>query len=82
MMDSIALAKAIEIQCRAREEQWRQKEDLFYLDYGRDPWPFFTWIGRIFDAMRSYRNSIKKADRLEMGRSACDEDRCCDQAAC
>ena len=31
MMDSIALAKAIELQCRAREEQWRRNEDLFYL---------------------------------------------------
>jgi len=81
MMDSIALAKAIELQNQAREEQWRRREDLFYLDYGRDPWPLFTCIGRMFAGLRSYRHSIKKADRLEMSRSACVDDSCCDQAA-
>lgn len=81
MMDSIALAKAIELQNEAREEQWRQKEDLFYLDYGRDPWPLFTWIGHVFAGLHSHRKSIKKADRLKISRSACDDDSCCAQAA-
>lgn len=81
MMDSIGLAKAIELQCRAREEQWRQNEDLFYLDYGRDPWPLFTWIGRMLDRLHAAYKATKKADRLEISRSACDDDGCCGQAA-
>lgn len=81
MMDSIALAKAIDLQNQARENQWRRNEDLFYLDYGRDPWPLFTWIGRMFDWRRADRSTTKKADRKEFNRAACDDNRRCGQAA-
>lgn len=80
MMESIALAKAIELQNRAREEQWRRKEDLFYLVHAREPLPFFLWL--IFAAMRGLNRTIKKADRPETSRSACDSSDCRDQAAC
>ncbi|NLS18039.1 hypothetical protein HGP16_15870 [Rhizobium sp. P40RR-XXII] len=82
MMDSIALAKAIEIQSRAREEQWRQKEDLFYLDYGYETPPLFLWSGRMIAALSARRKPMKKADRLEIGRSAHDGNNCSGQAAC
>jgi len=82
MMDSMALAKAIEIRNLAREEQWRRNEDLFYLDNARDPSPFFQWLGRMFAAMRSRYRAMKKADRPEIGRSACDGNDSCGQAAC
>jgi len=82
MMESIALAKAIEIRSLAREEQWRRNEDLFYLDNGGDPSPFFQWLGRMFAAARSRYRVMEKADRPEMGRSACDSKSSCGQAAC
>ncbi|MDK4704224.1 hypothetical protein [Rhizobium sp.] len=82
MMESIALAKAIEIRNLAREEQWRRNEDLFYLDNAGDPSPFFEWLGRRFAAVRSRYQAMKKADRPEMGRSACDSNTSCGQAAC
>ncbi|AYG65245.1 MULTISPECIES: hypothetical protein [unclassified Rhizobium] len=82
MMDSIALAKAIEIQSRAREEQWRQKEDLFYLDYGRETPRLFLWIGRMISASSAHHKPTEKADRPELGRSACDSNSCSGQAAC
>lgn len=81
MMDSIGLAKAIELQNQAREAQWRGNDDLFYLDYGYEPWPLFAWIGRMLAGLRTHGKAIKKADRLEIGRSACDETDCCGQAA-
>lgn len=71
MMDSIALAKAIEIQSLTREKQWHCDEDLFYLDYGREPPQFFIWIERISAALNTRRKEMKKADRPEIGRSAC-----------
>ncbi|TWB50389.1 hypothetical protein FBZ98_106375 [Rhizobium sp. ERR 922] len=82
MMDSMALAKAIEIQSLAREEQWRCDEDLFYLDYGLEPPRLFIWIERIFVALSTRLQAMKKADRPEMGRSACDSNTRCGQAAC
>ncbi|OEC98559.1 MULTISPECIES: hypothetical protein [unclassified Rhizobium] len=82
MMDSMALAKAIEIQSLAREEQWRCDEDLFYLDYGLEPPRLFIWIERIFVALSTRLQAMKKADRPEMGRSACDSNTSCGQAAC
>ncbi|GES50445.1 hypothetical protein Rhsp01_29700 [Rhizobium sp. NBRC 114257] len=82
MMDSMALAKAIEIQSLAREEQWRCDEDLFYLDYGLEPPRLFIWIERIFVALSTRLQAMKKADRPEMGRSACDSNARCGQAAC
>lgn len=82
MMDGIALAKAIEIQSLAREEQWRRKEDLFYLDYGIEPPRLFIWIGRMFAALNTLYKAMKKADRPEIGRSACDSNDSCGQAAC
>ena len=82
MLESIALAKAIELQNRAREQQWRRKEDLFYLVHAREPLPFFLWLGRIFAAMRRLNRTIKKADRPETSRSARDSSDCRDQAAC
>lgn len=81
MMESFALAKALEIESRAREEQWRRNEDLFYHDNAREPSPFVQWLGRMFAALTARRKTTKKADRLEMSRSACVDDRCCDQAA-
>lgn len=63
MMDSMALAKAIEIQSLAREEQWRCDEDLFYLDYGLEPPRLFIWIERIFVALSTRLQAMKKADR-------------------
>ncbi|MFK0165880.1 hypothetical protein [Rhizobium sp. NPDC090279] len=82
MMESFALAKALEIKIRAREEQWRRNEDLFYLDNARDPSPFFQWLGRMFAATRSHSKATKKADRPEIRRSACDGNNSCGQAAC
>ncbi|NTJ66917.1 hypothetical protein G6M50_19545 [Agrobacterium rhizogenes] len=82
MMDSMALAKAMEIQSLAREEQWRRSEDLFYLDNARDPSPFFQWLGRMFAATRSRYRAMKKADRPKIGRSACGSNNSCGQAAC
>ena len=82
MMESMALAKAIEIRNLAREEQWRRSEVLFYLDNARDPLPFFLWFGRTFAAMRSRYQAMRKADWPEMGRSACDSNNSCGQAAC
>ncbi len=82
MMDSMALAKAIEIQSLAREEQWRCDEDLFYLDYGLEPPRLFIWIERIFVALSTRLQAMKEADRPEMGRSACDSNTSCGQAAC
>lgn len=81
MMDSIALAKAVEIQNQAREEQWRRDEDLFYLDNARDPSRLFQWLGLMFAAARSRNRTMKRADRLEISRSACKGDNCCGQAA-
>ncbi|TIX91966.1 hypothetical protein [Rhizobium sp. P44RR-XXIV] len=81
MMESFALAKALEIESRAREEQWRRNEDLFYRDNARDPSPFAQWLGRILAALIPRRTTTKKADRLQMSRSACANDRCSDQAA-
>lgn len=80
-MDSMALAKAIEIQSLAREEQWRCDEDLFYLDYGLEPPRLFIWIERIFAASGIRRKAMKKADRPEIGRSACSGSDGCSQAA-
>ncbi len=82
MMESIALAKAIELQNQAREKQWRRKEDLFYLDYARDPLPLFSGLARICAATRGFIRTIKKADRPEISRSAYDSSACRDQAAC
>ncbi|NEI68198.1 hypothetical protein GR212_01335 [Rhizobium lusitanum] len=82
MMDGIALAKAIELQSLAREEQWRRNEDLFYLDYARDPLLFFHWLGRMVARLRLRRAAMKKANRPETGRFACDHDDGSDQAAC
>ncbi|MBB3288713.1 MULTISPECIES: hypothetical protein [Rhizobium] len=82
MLESIALAKAIEIQSQAREEQWRQKEDLFYLDYGRETPRPFLWIERMIAVLSAHRKPIEKADRPEIGRSACDGNGCGGQAAC
>ena len=82
MMESMALAKAIEIRNLAREEQWRRSEDLFYLDNARDPLPFFLWLGRTFAVMRSRYRAMRKADRPELGRSACNSNNSCGQAAC
>ncbi|WP_146143942.1 hypothetical protein [Rhizobium sp. JAB6] len=81
MMDSMALAKAIELQSLAREEQWRRNEDLFYLDYGFEPPRLFIWIGRIFAVLNTRRKAMKKADRPETGRSACNGNDSCGQAA-
>ncbi|OCI96724.1 hypothetical protein A6U86_13905 [Rhizobium sp. AC27/96] len=81
MMESLALAKALEIESRAREEKWRRNEDLFYRDNARDPSPFVQWLGRMLAGLISRRKATKKADRLEISRSACANDRCCDQAA-
>ncbi|ENN88865.1 hypothetical protein RHSP_11363 [Rhizobium freirei PRF 81] len=81
MMDSIALAKAIELQNQAREEQWRKNEDLFYRDYGLDPPRPVVWIGRVIAGLSALRTAIKKADRPEVGRSACDDGDSCRQAA-
>lgn len=80
-MDSMALAKAIEIQSLAREEQWRCDEDLFYLDYGLEPPWLFIWIERIFAGSGIRRKAMKKADRPEIGRSACSGNNRCSQAA-
>lgn len=82
MMESIALAKALEIESRTREEQWRRNEDLFYLDNAREPSPFVRWLGRMFAALTAHREATKKADRPEIGRSACDSSGCDTQAAC
>lgn len=60
MMDSIGLAKAIELQNQAREAQWRGNDDLFYLDYGYEPWPLFAWIGRMLAGLRTHGKAIKK----------------------
>ncbi len=81
MMDSIALAKALELQSIAREEQWRRNEDLFYLDYARDPLPFLHWLGRMVAGLRDRKRLMKKADRLETSRSACNSNDGCAQAA-
>ncbi len=81
MMESLALAKALEIESRAREEQWRRNEDLFYRDNARDPSPFVQWLVRMLAALIPRRKTIKKADRLEISRSACADGRCSDQAA-
>lgn len=81
MIESFALAKALEIESRAREEQWRRNEDLFYRDNARDPSPFAQWLGRMLAALTPRRTTTKKADRLEMSRSACVDRICCDQAA-
>ncbi|MGG6896052.1 hypothetical protein [Rhizobium sp. BR 315] len=81
MMDSIALAKAIELQNQAREEQWRRNEDLFYRDYGLDPPAPLIWIGKMIAGLCSLRKPTKKADRREIRQSACDDNGCCGQAA-
>ncbi|MBB3424805.1 hypothetical protein ACK83U_01680 [Rhizobium sp. WW22] len=81
MIDSMALAKAIEIQSLAREEQWRCDEDLFYLDYGLELPRLFIWIERIFVASGIRRKAMKKADRPEIGRSASSGNDGCSQAA-
>jgi hypothetical protein len=82
MMESIALAKALEIESRAREEQWRGNEDLFYRDNAREPSPFVHWLGRMFAALIARREATKKADRPEIGQSACNDSGCGNQAAC
>ncbi|MGY5799970.1 hypothetical protein [Rhizobium hainanense] len=82
MTESMALAKAIEIQSLAREEQWRHNEDLFYLDYGIEPPRLFIWIGRMFAALNTLYKAMKKADQPEIGQSACDSNDYCGQAAC
>ncbi|KAA1174535.1 hypothetical protein FP026_02815 [Rhizobium tropici] len=82
MLESIALAKAIEIQSQTREEQWRQKEDLFYLDYGHETPRLFLWIERMIAALSAHRKPIGKADRPKIGRSARDGNSCSGQAAC
>jgi hypothetical protein len=60
MMESFALAKAVEIESRAREEQWRRNEHLFYLDNARDPSPFVQWLGRMLAASILHRRTTKK----------------------
>ncbi|MFS8047973.1 hypothetical protein [Rhizobium sp. BR 314] len=83
MMDSIALAKAIELQTQAREERWRRNEDLFYHDYSMDPPALVVWAGRLITGVGAFVAAMKKADRRDVRRSACDdcEDTGCDQAA-
>lgn len=82
MMESFALAKAIELQNRAREEEWRRNEDLFYIDNARDPSPLLVWLLQMLAAMRGHGAATKKADRLETSQSACDRKDCFPQAAC
>ena len=82
MMDGIALARALEIQNLAREEQRRRNEDLFYLDYGLEPPRLFICIGRMLAALGSRHEAMKKADPPEIGQPACDGNDYCGQAAC
>ena len=83
MMDSIALAKAIELQLEAREEQWRTNEELFYRDYSLDPPALVIWAGRLITGLGALLAGMRKADRGDIHRSACDDcyDKRCDQAA-
>ncbi|MGY5806836.1 hypothetical protein ACXHXG_03915 [Rhizobium sp. LEGMi198b] len=81
MIDCIALARIIELENDARHALWRRNEDAFYQEYGRDPWPLFTWLGNALDTGYAWLKT-KKADRPDTDRSACDSDDCCGQAAC
>ncbi|MBB5571502.1 MULTISPECIES: hypothetical protein [Rhizobium] len=80
MIDCIALARIIQLENDARQAQWRRNEDAFYQEYGRDPWALFTWFANALDAGYAWFKT-KKADRPDIGRSACDGDDCCGQAA-
>ena len=80
MIDCIALARIIQLENEARHAQWRRNEDAFYQEYGRDSLALFTWFGKALDAGYAWFKT-KKADRPDIGRSACDGDDRCGQAA-
>ncbi|AYG58142.1 hypothetical protein QD460_16635 [Rhizobium jaguaris] len=80
MVDCIALARIIQLENEARHALWRRNEDAFYREYGRDPLPLFAWFGNALDTGYAWFKT-KKADRPDIGRSACDGNDCCAQAA-
>lgn len=80
MMDSIALAKIVELRNKTLQEQWRRNDDAFYQHYGHEPPVLFTWLGDLLDRTHAWLKT-KKADRPEIGRSACDGGDCRAQAA-
>ena len=80
MMDGIALAKAIELHTQARYAQYKSEEEAFYREHCREPAALLVWFGRMIDRLQVWRK-MKKADRPNSGRSACDGGDCYAQAA-
>ncbi|WP_047463793.1 hypothetical protein [Rhizobium rhizogenes] len=81
MLDCIALAKIFELQNQTLHEQWRRNEDMFYQAYGHKNWALLSRLGRTLDHAYAWLKT-KKADRPNIGRSACDDGvNYCGQAA-
>ncbi|MQB44120.1 hypothetical protein [Rhizobium sp. ICMP 5592] len=80
MIDCIALAKILELQNQTLHDQWRRNEDLFYQAYSHEHWALVSRLGEILDRAYAWLKT-KKADRPDIGRSACDSGACCGQAA-
>jgi hypothetical protein len=80
MLDSIIIANIIQLRDQYRLGPARLSEDEFYQLHGHNSYVVFTWFGNILDRTYAWLKT-KKADRLNIGRSACDNNACCGQAA-
>ena len=81
MIDSIALAKSLELQNESRQALWSRDEDAFYEQYGAEAPILFAWLGRLLDRLQA-SIAHEKADRSDDGRSAFNDLDCSGQAAC
>ncbi|CAN7176292.1 hypothetical protein LJR251_000270 [Rhizobium rhizogenes] len=80
MLDSIIIANAIQLRDQYRLGRSSLSEDEFYQEHGHNSYVVFTWFGNTLDRTYAWLKT-KKADRLNISRSACDSDVYCGQAA-
>lgn len=81
MLDSIIIANVIQLRDQYRLGRSSPSEDEFYEEHSHNSYVAFTWFGNILDHTYAWLRT-KKADRPDIGRSACDSGRdCCGQAA-